>query len=322
MGGEPVARALYRCEVIDGARAPFDRVSLKIHYPAELTGSDLERNTGLVAAAGDGQPFPVIIILPGINVGPESYGWLAADVAARGNVVVTYSVIAEELPGYVSLTPGLDLAAIMPDSYGTRPSATALEPVLEALRKLNADGPLADAIDMNAITLLGHSAGGSVALYNAKREWVPGLRGVITWGAHAGAATALGFPENTFLPLPGEVPVMLLGGSSDGVIRNSAHRYGSNASGSMGPLRATFERSFEDDSGHRYLVEIAGANHFSLAWPVDETTGRHFIDDVATVNGESLRAWLADVLASFAAGNFGQVDALLDNELVAASERR
>ena len=61
------------------------------------------------------------IILPGINVGPESYGWLARGLAAGGVITVTYTLVAEEMPGYISLTPGLSMAALAPPTTANRP---------------------------------------------------------------------------------------------------------------------------------------------------------------------------------------------------------
>ena len=123
-------RALYRAIRIPGSQAPYDRASLKIYYPSQPTGSDEERNSGVVPAATEGAPYPVALLLPGINVGPESYGWLARQLAETGVVTVTYTLVAEEMPGYISLTPGLSIAALTPENYGKMPSGTAIAPVL------------------------------------------------------------------------------------------------------------------------------------------------------------------------------------------------
>ena len=63
-----IVRAIYRaCEVPD-ADAPYDRLQVKIYYPAVSDDSDEERNMGVVPADEEGAPFPVIVILPGYNL--------------------------------------------------------------------------------------------------------------------------------------------------------------------------------------------------------------------------------------------------------------
>ncbi|MGI9235618.1 MAG: alpha/beta hydrolase family protein [Woeseiaceae bacterium] len=295
------ARAIYRaCEIPD-ADAPYDRATLKIFYPALPDNSEQQRNAGLVPADLSSAPYPLVIMMPGINVGPESFAWLAKALAMQGIVTVTYSLIAEEMPGFISLTPGLDLAAITPETYGTVPSATAISAILDALEKENAAGVLKGCIDTGRTILAGHSAGGSVALYNANPAWFPQVRGAIAYGAHAAAATILGFAENTILTLPSEVPLLLIGGTHDGVIANSAHRYGAADGQRPDPVRRTFESGIASERRDSYFVEIQGANHFSLAWPPDDSTGRHFLEeaDEDGSKGEAIRNLLAELFVSF-----------------------
>ena len=92
-------RAVYRAIAIAGAEPPYDRASLKVFYPAHYGDTEEERNTGVIPAAGEDVPFPVVILLPGINVGPESYSWLAKALAAQGVVAVTFTLVAKEMPG-------------------------------------------------------------------------------------------------------------------------------------------------------------------------------------------------------------------------------
>jgi dienelactone hydrolase len=309
-------RAVYRACRIPGARAPYDRASLKIHYPALPDDSDEQRNAGLVPADQSAAPYPAVIILPGINVGPEAYAWLARRLVLAGLVTLTYTFVAEEMPGYISQTPGLDLSAIRPDTYGSRPSANAIGPIIGALATENTTGPLDGAVDVDRIILVGHSGGGSAALFNANRTWFPQVRGAVAYGAHAGASTVLGFEDNTILPLPDDVPLLLAAGTRDGVIANSAHRYG----GESNRVQDTFERGFSRDRGDSYLVEIAGANHFSMAWPHDDSTGRHFLDEPEEGDPEAIREFLADLILAFVAdtldGSTGRVQALEEHSLV------
>lgn len=297
------ARAIYRACEIPAAVAPYDRAILKIFYPALPDDGDEQRNAGLVPADPSAAPYPLVIMMPGINVGPESYAWLAKAMAMQGIVTVTYSLVAEEMPGYVSLTPGLDLAAITPDTYGTVPSATAVAAVLEALEKENGAGVLQGRIDTSQTILAGHSAGGSVALYNANPAWFPQVRGAIAYGAHAAASTVLGFADNTILKLPSEVPLLLIGGTHDGVIANSAHRYGADEGQRADPVQQTFETGIASERSDSYFVEIQGANHFSLAWPPDDSTGRHFLEESeqgkSLDEGEAIRNLLAELFVRF-----------------------
>ena len=298
-GSHRIVRALYRSCALQDADAPYDRLTLKIFYPAIPDDGHEQRNAGIVAPDSSGAPYGLVVIMPGINVGPESYTWLASELALRGHVVVTYSLIAEEMPGYISLTPGLDLSAITPDTYGTRPSATALKPLLAHMRRENESGLLKNCVDVDRSVLVGHSAGGSVALYNASSDWFPEVRAAVAYGAHAGASKVLGFSDDTILPLPDSASYMLIGGENDGVIAASAARYGRENGDSLEQVRRTFDEGIKSSRGDCYLVELRGANHFSLAHPVDESTGRHFLDGPEDADGDMLRGLLANLICGF-----------------------
>jgi pimeloyl-ACP methyl ester carboxylesterase len=313
-------RALYRAVSIPGAAAPYASAALKVYYPACYSGTEEERNSGVIPAASEGAPFPVAIIMPGINVGPESYSWLALELAAQGVVTVTYTLVAEEMPGYISLTPGLALAALMPANYGRSASATALAPIIEELAKLNAEGLLAGLLDLEKIILGGHSAGGSVALLNARRDWFPGLRAVFTYGAHAGAATALGYAPHSLYALSPDLPLLIMGGTRDGCIAHSAGRYGDDEVSSPTALvERTFDEAISRDRGDCYLALIEGANHFSMSWPHDDSTGRPFIDLPTTRPDAGIRELLANLAGQFIAATASgdrQARALLETTLL------
>lgn len=299
MNRSPQVRALYRASRIEGAPPPYDRVASKIYYPAEYGGSAEERNSGLLPAQNEGAPFPVLILFPGINIGPESYGWLARPLAANNVVSLTFSCIAEELPGHVSLSPGLDLDALRPDGYGKKPSATCLPSLLDELETLNRDGVLAGKLDLDAVILGGHSAGGSVALFNARKQWCPGLKACFAYGAHAGAATMLGWPEDSLLELPGEVPTLLAGGANDGVIAASGCRYGNEAGHPTAIVERSFDEALHSARGESWLAILRGANHFSFAWPQDDCTGRPFLDGEEEQPGEAIRRTIRELLLDF-----------------------
>lgn len=303
MNREPQIRALYRASRIESALPPYDRVLSRIYYPAEYGASAEERNSGLIPARSEGAPFPVLILFPGINVGPESYNWLAQALAANNIVFLSFSYVAEELPGYVNLSPGLDLTALTPDGYGKKPSATCLPSLLNELETLNQDGVLAGKLDLDAIILGGHSAGGSAALFNARKQWCSGLKACFSYGAHAGVATMLGWPEQTLLKLPGEVPALLMGGANDGVIAASAHRYGSEPGHPTAIIERSFDEALPRSKGDSWLAIVRGANHFSFAWPRDDCSGRLFLDGEEQQPGDALRGTIRDLLVDFIAAS-------------------
>lgn len=296
-----MVRALFRAVAMPGP-APHNVLSTKVYYPALYGATHAEKNTGALPVAPADRPYPVAILMPGINVSPEAYAWLATALAEAGFVAVIYGWIVEEMPGVVSLSPGLDIAALAPAEYGTRPSATALAALLADLAAQNQAGPLAGRLDTARILLGGHSAGGSVALLNARPDWFPGLRAVFAYGAHSKASTLLGYAADTYLKLPDALPTLVMGGSEDGVIAASAFRYGGDGGtpDPVGPVVRTFEQALGSTRGDGHLAILEGANHFSPCWPADPATGRPFLDWPETRPGADLRADLAALVTAFA----------------------
>lgn len=291
-------RALYRAAKILGAPSPYDALSLKVYYPALAPDSPEARNTGLVPADASAAPFPVVILLPGINVGPESYQWLAMELVESGLVVVTYAWIAEDLPGSISLTPGINLALLRPDSFGSGPTASALPALLTELDHLQAGGVLAGRLDLGRIILGGHSAGGTIALQNANPAWFPQVKAAFSYGGHTMASTLLGWPPATVLPLAPDCPLLLLGGTQDGVVAASSRRYEAEASPTLA-LERTFDEAVTGGHGHDFLLLLEGANHFTIAHPADRTTGRPFLDWPPTQPEDELRSLLAEIIRTF-----------------------
>lgn len=317
--GQPMTRALFRSVAMDGQPSLY----CKLYYPASYSGSLQEKNTGALPIMDRGRPYPVAVLMPGINVSPEAYGWLATALVEAGFISLIYGWIVEEMPGMAALSPGLDISALTPEHYGKRPSATALKAVLADLEKQNAAGPLAGQLDLQRVLLGGHSAGGSVALMNANADWFPGLRAAFAYGSHSKASTMLGYPADTVLPLPDALPLLILGGSEDGVIAASAFRYDGEGKADqeqkpdpVGPLQRSFDEALGSQRGDCYLGIAAGANHFSLAWPADPATGRPFLDWETQRPGEQIRADLARAICQFArahvAGEAAARSALLE----------
>jgi len=294
-------RAFYRSAAIPNAQPPFDRATLKIYYPAAPENTPMERNTGVIPADPANAPFPVVIFFPGINLGPEAYAWLAIDLAARGYVTVTFSAITEDMPGFVSLSPGLVLENLSPGRYGKAPCCNTLQPILDELAALNRDSLLAGLLDLDSIILAGHSAGGTVALLSADPGLYPGIRGVFCYGAHSGASVELGWPAETVMPLPGKVPTLMLGGDRDGVIAGSAHRYGREEEDPIHTVLKTFEEGIVEPTANNYLFILKGANHFSFAHNQDGTTGREFLDWDAGADQAEIRNRIGSLVIDFLA---------------------
>jgi dienelactone hydrolase len=301
-----MVRSFYRAAVVETAAPPYNSLTLKLYYPAKAQGSEAERNTGVIPADAAQAPFPVVIFLPGINVGPEAYHWLAVALAEKGLVVVTYSWIAEEMPGYISLTPGVDLTAVTPTTYASKPTCPALQPIFDELHTTHyalRTTPLAGLLDLNTIILGGHSAGGTMALQNANPTWFPQIKGAFSYAGHTMASTFLGYAPGTILPISDQLPLLILGGTADGVIEASAHRYElANASATL-PLERTFDEAIQRGSEDKFLVILDGANHFSCVYPVDETAGRPFLDHPTSQPDDLLRAELISLIHFFIAGH-------------------
>lgn len=297
-----MVRAFFRAVKVETAVSPHDTITLKIYYPAAPKGDETEQMTGVVAADAAQAPFPVVILMPGINVGPEAYHWLAVALAEKGLVVVTYIWVAEEMPGYISLTPGVDINAVREGNYGTKPTCPALQPILNELRDTQHAtrnmNPLKDLLDLDKIILGGHSAGGTMALQSVHPDWFPQVKGVFTYGAHLMASTMLGYEAGTVLPMLGKRPLLLIGGNRDGVIEASTRRYGIEG-GPLTALERTFAESATGGQNDSYLVVLEGANHFSLVHPVDETTGRPFLDHPTTQPDDQMRNEIVTLINFF-----------------------
>ena len=114
-------------------------------------------------------------------------------------------------------------------------------------------------------------------------------------------ALLLGHPAGTVLPVPDDVPVLLVSGAEDGVIRQSVDRY--KGGPDHHPVRATFERAVRPHRASRY-VEVHGGTHMVFGHPGDDTTARGFLDAASTPeslarDGE-VRCFLAGLFTEFA----------------------
>lgn len=292
-------RSLFHAVRASGAAPPFDTLHLQVFYPARPEGSEDERSFGDVPADAARAPFPVVVVLPGVNVAPDAYRWLAIRLASDGVVVVTFSWVGELFGGRTGLTPGIDLDGLRPDTYGTIPTASAIRPILTALDELNGTGLLAGLLDPERVIVGGHSAGGSVALQAADDRFFPEVVGAFAYGAHALASEALGFGPGTMLPLAASCPMLIAGGTRDGVMAASAKRYGEDAAGRADPVERTFEEAVRSDRGDVWVAILEGGNHFAMAHPHDPTAARGFLDAPDDAGADAVRERLGDLVCAF-----------------------
>ena len=117
------------------------------------------------------------------------------------------------------------------------------------------------------------------------------------------ASTVLGWPVGHVMDLSDEVAVLLMTGEHDGVMAASAVRYGEEADAErVDPVARTYDRAFSGGRGDVHHVVLRGANHFTVAHPLDPTSARAFLDEPATGDEDVARAALAETVALFLAG--------------------
>jgi pimeloyl-ACP methyl ester carboxylesterase len=296
-------KSIHRAAVIPSLESPHNVIHLKIYYPAQQENSDFEKQHGIFKALSVEGGLPVIIWIPGINCGPEVYRWLAIDILKHVPAIfITFSLIGETLPGIIGLTAGVDLPSIKPDNYGKTPTTKVIQPILTFLEQENKVelSPLKDAINLNKIILSGHSAGGTMALQNASH--FPQVVGAFTYGAHNAAPTFFGYEPGKFLEIPGHIPYLILGGSIDGVIANSASRYktkDSEETSGWHPIIQSFHQGFKRQENDSFLIILKGANHMLLCHPEDPTAGRSFLDNPCEKPSEFYRDCVVKLVASF-----------------------
>jgi dienelactone hydrolase len=293
-------RAIFHAAALPNANAPYNALHLKIYYPAAPTpsGSDAERMSGVIPADKSAVPMPVVIFFNGINVGMESYHWLAVKLAEAKIVTVMYTHVAETLPGVIGLTPAIDLSKVKPDTYGSGATCPAVQPILDSLKQLNDDekSALYQSMDLNHVILGGHSAGGTVALQNG--QFFEQVKAVFSYAGHTMASTMLGFAPGTVLKI-GSKRTLLMRGDRDGVIAASQVRYGAEGQ-EKDPVEKTFDEAYQASAeSEAYDVLVEGANHFAVAHPLDETTGRFFLDKEMTRDEAEVRNQIAELIVAF-----------------------
>ncbi|MEC4985413.1 MAG: dienelactone hydrolase [Oscillatoria sp. PMC 1068.18] len=283
-----IVRSLFSATKVTNYPSPYDTIHLRVVYPAQMSDSETAKNLGVIPANDNLAPFPVVIFFSGINCAADMYLWLAIELAKQGLVVVTFNLITQNIPGVTALTPGVNFENWKPNIYGTVPTATALPAILKELENLQKEGVLAGKLDLNKIILGGHSAGGRVAIENAVSEFFPSVIGAFAYAAHTAAPVMLGYEPETILPLSGDVPILMLGGTNDGVIAESCHQYGMKEKNATKSVVRTFREAIAvrgagqspiaRQNNYSYLVLFEQANHFAIADPFDSTSARPFLE--------------------------------------------
>ncbi|MHC5936476.1 alpha/beta hydrolase family protein [Nostoc sp.] len=292
-------RAFFEAAKVEGVQSPYDTIHLKILYPAQIPESQLEKSIRIKPANPEKAPFPVVIFFNGYNCDAQQYQWLAVKLAECGLVVVLFNWIAKNLPGVISLTPGVDFEKMKPTIYRTAPTASALPALLAKLEQLQSEGILGGILDLQRIILGGHSAGGRVAIENADPHFFPSVAASFGYGLHTMGTLFLGYEPGTILPLPDSIPLLLMGGTCDGVIANNSDRYGVSPGNATTPVIRTFQEAITGGRNDSYLVLLDGANHFSIVDQLDSTLDTSLLDFPATQSQESFRLLMGEIISLF-----------------------
>ena len=290
-------QAFWRAIKVKDASSPYDTIHLKVFYPSD--DAEAQNPFADTPAAKDLALFPVVIFLNGFNCSLAMYQWLAIELAKRGWAVILFDWLVKGERN-VFLSPGVNLAALTTKTYGTIPSASALPLILEELNNLQSDGVLAGMLDLQQIILGGHSAGGRLALENAEPKFFDGVAGAFCYGAHSAAPVSVRYNPGTILPIPDSLPMLLIGGTEDGVIAKNSKIYGVEQwSTPATPVIRTFREGIKHEQGNSCLVIVEGANHFAIADYTDPTLSVAKNDFVATQPESEIRSLIASAIGLF-----------------------
>jgi hypothetical protein len=207
--------------------------------------------------------FPIVVVLQGANVDKEQYSILGKRLARLGFLVVIPNSVRTFL-----FPPPIGETQVLFSDVQVLPRA--LKAV--ASEAADTDSPIYGTPDFDSIGLVGHSLGGSAALYAAagvcvgglcegcpdpafgeQGEFCPelfktpdGLRTVAVYGTNL----VLPSPPDAVIQLPydGDIPIAFLSGTLDSVSTTDE-------------VALTYESVFDPQKA---LITIFGTNHFGL----------------------------------------------------------
>ncbi len=291
-------RAFYRATKVENAQPPYDTIHFKVFYPGKISEAEMKISQEMIPVDSQHAPFPIVIFLSGFNCHPQMYEWLAVKLSEHGLVVVTFSWLEENFPGQVSMTPGINFHFWKPDTYGTASTSSTLPTIIAELEKLNSEGILAGMLDLKKIILGGHSAGGRIALENADPRFFPQVAAAFAYGTTSVAPVMLEHKPGKILPLSDSQPLLLIGGTCDGVVAkmNAHNGFPEDATISV---EQTFAQAISGGRDDSYLLLLEGANHFTISDPFDPTIARPFIDFPATKPEDEIRSLMAETIGLF-----------------------
>ena len=301
-------RASARPSRSPGVEAPYDTAHLTSATRRRPPQDDVERMSGMLAADPAGAPYPVVVLVPGVNVAAETYRWLA--VATRRGRLRRASPTtgsATLFPGQYGLTPGVDLDAVTPEGYGTRPTTPG--PRRDPRGAARADPPsVARGPARPRQGRPGRPLG------RRHRRAAVGLARVVPDGPRGRRPTARTpwRPSSSATrPAPccrrrSRPRCCSSAAPHDGVVAASAIRYGEAARRPRArPDRADLARGAA--AHHRGLAGAARRTRATCcpAYPEDPTSARGFLEepDRRRSSDERLRDVLAEVVTTFLAAH-------------------
>ena len=86
--------------------------------------------------------------------------------------------------------------------------------------------------------------------------------------------------------------------TDDGVVAASRDRYRTDDQ-AHNPVQRTFDEAIRRNQNDSWLVELADGNHFTICDPIDETSGRSFLEAELRSTDSAARDTLALVLLAF-----------------------
>lgn len=288
-------RALLRAALVETIPPPYNQIQLKIFYPALEATTEQHRATGILPFDATFAPAPIVIFLAGVNCSAHTYEWLATALAAEGIVTVISHWMAENLQGRISESPGIDIAALK--DYGSRPTSSSLPTILGVADSLKNDATLGGMLNHENLIFGGHSAGGTMALQNARRDFFPYVKAAFAYCANPLATMAL--VGNPNAPLPTDCPTLMIGATLDGIGDHHNKQFGNPDESGAAYIERLFLNTGYQDS---VLAIFEGANHHTICYPPDTSIGRIFMDTPTSADEACLREEISHLIIQFIQG--------------------